>query len=163
MRCAVYPGTFDPLTFGHLDIISRGAVLFDQVVVSILHNPSKQPLFSLTERMEQVRWSVRDISNVTVDNFSGLLVDYYRQNGFHCIIRGIRNQADVQNEMQMTQMNESLDSSVQTVFLPTRPDFLFISSTLVKDVALHGGDVHHLVPPHVQDALQNRYDQKRTD
>lgn len=163
MTRAVYPGTFDPITFGHLDVIRRGAALFDEVVVSIMRNPSKQPLFSLDERMELVRNSVRDISCVTIDSFAGLLVDYYVKCGFQCVIRGIRNQTDLQVEMQMAQMNESLNRSVQTVFLPTRPELSFISSSLVKDVASHGGTVHHFVSPSVQMALQHRFDPNPID
>lgn len=156
VHSAVYPGTFDPITLGHLDIVQRAAHLFDKVVVAILHNPTKQPLFSLDERIRLAQMSVANTPHVEVDTFSGLLVDYYQQHDFQAVVRGVRNHTDFDVEIQMSYMNESLHPALHTVFLPTRPDLSFISSSLVKDVALHSGSVTHLVTPSVEEALVAR-------
>ncbi|WAH35480.1 pantetheine-phosphate adenylyltransferase [Alicyclobacillus dauci] len=156
MPRAVYPGTFDPITLGHLDILKNAVVLFDEVVVAVMHNPSKQPLFKLEERIEMVRQATQEWTNVSVDSFSGLLVDYYLDKGFQAVVRGIRNASDLQVEMQMAHMNEALNPQHHTVFFPTTPKYSFVSSSLVKDVAMHGGDISQFVTPQVNEAVRNR-------
>ncbi|MBF8378343.1 pantetheine-phosphate adenylyltransferase [Alicyclobacillus mali] len=156
MRKAVYPGTFDPITLGHLDVIAQVAPLFDELVVAVLHNPSKRPWFDLDERLDMIRDAVRAYSHVRADAFSGLLVDYCRSSGVQCVVRGVRNHVDLQNEMAMAQMNRALHDDLVTVFVPTSPEWSFVSSSLVKDVAMHGGDISRFVTPHVANALAAR-------
>jgi len=153
---AVYPGTFDPITYGHLDIIERGKRLFDRVVVAILENAEKQPLFTIEERVELIREATAGSPNVTVDTFSGLLVDYVRRSGAHVIVRGLRALSDFEYEFQMALMNRRLDSSVETVFMMPAEAYSYVSSRLVKEVAFLGGDVSGLVPPTVAKAVAAR-------
>ncbi|WP_304458381.1 pantetheine-phosphate adenylyltransferase [Alicyclobacillus sendaiensis] len=156
MRKAVYPGTFDPITLGHVDVIAQVAPLFDELVVAVLHNPSKRPWFDLDERLDMIREAVLPYPHVRVDAFSGLLVDYCRSSGILCVVRGVRNHVDLQNEMAMAQMNRALCEDLVTLFVPTSPEWSFVSSSLVKDVAMHGGDVSRFVTPRVADALAER-------
>ncbi|MFB5191541.1 pantetheine-phosphate adenylyltransferase [Alicyclobacillus fastidiosus] len=156
MRRAMYPGTFDPITNGHLDILRHVTGLFDEVIVGILHNPSKSPLFTVDERVRFVLDATKRYPNVRVDSFSGLLVDYCRANSIPYIVRGIRNPADLQVEMQMAQMNESIYPDIHTLFIPTSPTYSFVSSSLVKDVAMHGGSVGDFVTDVVREALADR-------
>ncbi len=156
MTRVVCPGSFDPVTNGHLDIIERAAHLFDEVIVVVLVNESKQGLFSIEQRMELIRRSTPKLKNVSVDAFSGLLVDYCAQNGVDAIAKGLRAVSDFDYELQMAQMNGNL-TGVDTVFIPTAPDYMFIASSLVKEVAKHGGDVAGLVPPVVLAALDEAY------
>lgn len=155
MRRAVCPGSFDPVTNGHLDIIARTAPLFDEVVVAVLVNKSKKGLFSLEERMEMLADAVAPHPNVRVDSFDGLLVDYCRSHGAGAIVKGIRAASDVEYELQMAQMNHAL-TGVETLFMPTSPEFSFIKSSLVKEVAAYGGDVAHLLPEPVHRRLLER-------
>lgn len=154
-RVAVYPGSFDPLTNGHLDIIERSLELFDKLVVAVAHNQRKQPLFSLQERIDIVR-AVTDPSRVEVDTIEGLLVDYARAKGARAVVRGLRAVADFEYEFQMTLMNRRLAPDVETVFLMTRDDHSFVSSSLVKEVASFGGKVDEFVPPLVAERLKQR-------
>lgn len=154
MRRVVYPGTFDPMTNGHLDVLRHGCALFDEVVIAVLHNPLKQPLFEASERLELAKAATSQFPNVRVDTFEGLLVDYYVKQSFHGVIRGIRNMQDLQVEMQMAHMNESIYPDIHTIFLPTSPERSFISSSLVKDVAMHGGDISPYVPQVIATALE---------
>ena len=153
---AIYPGSFDPITNGHLDLIARGARLFDRLVVAILENASKEPLFSVEERMEMLREVVRPFPNVEVDSFHGLLVDYTaaRKAGF--ILRGIRAISDYEYELQMALMNTRLAPEIETVFLMSSEAYSFVSSRLVKEVFSLRGDISNLVPPVVERRLKTR-------
>ena len=149
---ALCPGTFDPVTNGHLDIISRAARCFDAVVVGVLENPSKQPLFALDERVGMLEEALGDLGNVRVEAFRGLLVGYAKAQGAQAIVKGLRAVSDYEYEIQMAQMNHRL-GEVETLFMPTSPRWSFLSSSLVKEVASFGGDVEGLVPDHVRKAL----------
>jgi len=152
---AVYPGTFDPVTLGHLDIIERAARQFEQVVVAVSTNSSKAPLFSLEERIALVKEATAALDNIEVDSFDGLLVDYARRRGAHLIVKGLRVVSDFEYEMQMAQMNVRL-GGVETLFMVASPAYSFLSSSLVKEVARLGGDVEGLVPPEVVRKLRER-------
>jgi pantetheine-phosphate adenylyltransferase len=153
---AIYPGSFDPITNGHLDLIDRGARLFDRLIVAILRNESKEPLFSVEERIEMLREVAASYPNVDVDSFHGLLVDYAADKGASVIIRGIRAISDYEYELQMALMNRRLAPGIETVFLMASEDYSFISSRLVKEVISLGGDISGLVPPRVEVRLRNR-------
>ncbi|KAB2659954.1 MAG: pantetheine-phosphate adenylyltransferase [Verrucomicrobia bacterium] len=153
MRIAIYPGSFDPLTNGHLDIIQRAAKIFDRVVVAVVKNDSKSPLFSMAERQHLVGRCVEHISNVEVDCFSGLLVNYVERRGTDIIIRGLRAVSDFEFEFQMALMNRKLNERVETIFMMPKDTYTFLSSGLVKEIARLGGDVTPFVPPPVREAL----------
>jgi pantetheine-phosphate adenylyltransferase len=155
MRRAVCPGSFDPVTNGHLDIIERAAGLFDEVVVAVLINKSKHGLFSAEERMDMLREVTADMPNVKIDSFHGLLVDYCKAHGVRAIVKGLRAVTDFDYELQMAQMNQQL-AGVDTLFMPTNPLYSFLSSSLVKEVATFGGDVGHLIPETVHRRLIQR-------
>jgi pantetheine-phosphate adenylyltransferase len=155
MRRAVCPGSFDPVTNGHLDIIGRTAPLFDEVVVAVMVNKSKKGMFTLEERMEMLADAAASHPNVRIDSFDGLLVDYCRTNDVRAIVKGIRAVSDFDYELQMAQMNHAL-TGVETLFMPTAPEFSFIASSLVKEVATYGGDVAHLLPEPVHRRLLER-------
>jgi pantetheine-phosphate adenylyltransferase len=155
MTRAVCPGSFDPPTLGHLDIIGRTAGQFDELVVAVLVNPAKQGMFSLEERIALLRETTAEWPNVTVDSFTGLLVDYCRERDIRAIVKGIRAVSDFDYELQMAQMNKGL-TGVDTFFLPTNPEFSFLSSSLVKQVAQYGGSVGHLLPEAVNRALAGK-------
>jgi pantetheine-phosphate adenylyltransferase len=152
---AVCPGTFDPVTNGHLDIIGRTGRAFDVVIVGVLENPSKQPLFEVADRVAMLEEACSDLPNVRVTSFSGLLVDFTQAQGAAVIVKGLRAVSDYEAEIQMAQMNHRL-SGVETLFMPTSPNWSFLSSSLVKEVALFGGDVEGLVPDHVKKRLADR-------
>jgi len=156
-RLAVYPGTFDPVTNGHLDIIERGSRLFDRVDVAILENVEKEPLFTLEERVALIRESVAAWPQVSVSTFSGLLVDYVRRCRAHAIVRGLRAISDFEYEFHMALMNRRLDPEVETVFMMPAETYSYLSSRLVKEVASLGGDVSGLVPPPVARAILARF------
>jgi pantetheine-phosphate adenylyltransferase len=155
VRRVVCPGSFDPVTNGHLDIISRTASLFDEVVVAVLHNPSKTPLFTVDERVEMLRDVLKAQPNVRVARFNGLIVDFCRANDVTAIVKGLRAVSDFDYEMQMAQMNYS-QAGVETLFMTTNPLYAFLSSSLVKEFAKYGGDVTGLAPELVLDKLTNR-------
>jgi pantetheine-phosphate adenylyltransferase len=155
VRRAACPGSFDPVTNGHLDIIGRAAALFDEVVVAVGVNKSKNRLFTAEERIEMITEAVQPLPNVKVDAFQGLLTDFCRDRGVVAIVKGLRAVSDFDYELQMAQMNRSL-ASIETVFVPTNPEWSFLASSLVKEVATFGGDVAHLVPPHVLARLEER-------
>ena len=152
MRRAVCPGSFDPVTNGHVDVITRAAALYDELVVAVLVNPGKAGLFSVEERMALLREAVADVPNVTVDSFQGLLVDYCRANDVPVIVKGLRAVSDFEYELQMAQMNREL-AGVETLFVPTAPQVGHLSSSLVKQIATFGGDVSRLVPKAVHERL----------
>jgi len=155
VRCAVCPGSFDPVTLGHLDVIGRVVEQFDEVVVAVLINKRKQGLFSVEERIAMLDDVTADLPNVRTDSFHGLLVDYCRDHGIKAIVKGLRAVTDFDYELQMAQMNQRL-SGVDTLFMSTSPEFSFVSSSLVKEVATYGGDVAHLLSPSVHRQLLDR-------
>lgn len=154
-RIAVYPGTFDPITMGHIDIINRGLSLFDRIIVVVAINVGKKPLFTLEERLEMIRTSFpADEKRIQVDSVSGLLVDYAYMKGAQAIIRGLRAVSDFDYEFQLALMNRRIERDIETVFLMTGFRWIYISSSIIKDAARHGGDVSGLVPDHVCDKLR---------
>ena len=152
---AIYPGSFDPMTNGHLDLIERGCKLFDRLIVSILRNESKQPLFTVEERMEMLHEVVQGYPNVEIDSFHGLLVDYAAEKGAGVLLRGIRAISDYEYELQMALMNRRLRPELETVFMMSGEAYSFISSRLVKEVFRLGGNISGLVPPSVELRLRN--------
>lgn len=157
---AVCPGSFDPITYGHLDIITRGAKVFDQVYVSILNNSSKKPLFTVEERVALIKEVTKDIPNVKVDSFQGLLVDYAKSIGANAIIRGLRAVSDFEYEMQLTSMNRFLNNEIETFYIMTNNQYSFLSSSIVKEVAQYRGTISELVPPIVEEALRTKFSDK---
>ncbi|MBQ3322418.1 MAG: pantetheine-phosphate adenylyltransferase [Firmicutes bacterium] len=150
MTKALYSGSFDPLTMGHLDIIERAAKLYDELTIGIIGNPSKQAMFTLEEREEMLKEVLKDYDNVNVDHFSGLLADYVNRSGFDVVVRGLRNTTDFDYEMQMAQVNDRLfNDSTETVFLMADPRYSFISSSVVRDVSSLGGNIEGLVPEEI--------------
>ena len=156
MSVAIYPGSFDPLTNGHVDIIERGARLFDRIIVAMLINMDKSPLFTLPERVEITREVFHDSANVEVDTFDGLLVDYARRRHAKVIVRGLRAVSDFELEMQMALMNRRLNPDVETVFMMPAEPYTYVSSRLVKEVVALGGSVHGLVPDSVEKRLREK-------
>jgi pantetheine-phosphate adenylyltransferase len=154
MRTVIYPGSFDPLTHGHLDLVERAARLFDRVIVAVAQNESKQPLFSLEERRALVARAVRHLKNVEADTFSGLLVQYVEDRGGVAILRGLRAVSDFEFEFQLALTNRKLNPRVETIFMMPRDTYTFLSSRVVKEIAELGGDVSAFVPPHVRKALR---------
>lgn len=155
MGTAIYPGTFDPPTLGHVDIIRRAAGLFDQVIIAVGANPTKQPLFPVDERLAMLREIAAEFDNVDVEPFSGLLVEFARQKQASVVIRGLRAMSDFENEFQMALANRTLAPDVETVFLMTSADVMFVSSSIVKEIARLGGDVRRLVPEPVSRRLRH--------
>ena len=156
MRTVIYPGSFDPLTNGHLDVIQRATKLFDRVVVAVAKSESKHPLFSLEERLALVRLSVRDLPNVNADAFDGLLIEYVAKHGAEAVVRGLRAVSDFEFEFQLALMNRKLDERIETIFMMPKDTYTFLSSRLVKEIARLGGDVSAFVPAHVQTALKSK-------
>jgi pantetheine-phosphate adenylyltransferase len=153
---AIYPGSFDPLTNGHLDLIERGAKIFDELIVAILRNPEKEPLFSLEERLEMIRAMTRERDNVRVDSFDGLMVDYALKVGATAVLRGIRAISDYEYELQMALMNRKLEPRLETVFMMPAETYSYLSSRLVREVATLGGSVRGLVPELVEKKLREK-------
>jgi pantetheine-phosphate adenylyltransferase len=153
---AIYPGSFDPITFGHVDIIARGCRLFDKVIVAVSRNPNKTPLFTMQERIELIVEATSHINGVEVDCFSGLTVTYARTKGAKVLIRGLRAVSDFEMELQMAHTNKTLSEDIETVFLTTSNEHSFLSSSVVKEIARFGGPVDHLVPAKVAIALSQR-------
>ena len=156
MTSVIYPGTFDPITNGHLDIIERSSVIFPRVLVAVANSPSKKPLFSLDERVELVRQSVAHLSNVEVFGFSDLLANVIKQHNISAIIRGVRTTTDFEYELQLAALNRLLTKGVDSLFFPPAEKWAFVSSTIVREIYLHGGDVAELVPVPVFNALKAR-------
>ncbi len=161
MTTAICPGSFDPVTNGHLDIISRAARTFDRVIVAILTNPRKQPLFTVNERLEMLRESVQDLPNVTVTSGQGLLVDFARDQGAQVIVKGLRPIQDFEYEWQMGMVNQRLDDAIETVFLMSRPEYSYLSSSIVRELASYGEDVAGLVPPPVARRVREKFAQRQ--
>ena len=157
MTRALCPGSFDPPTNGHINVIERAARMFDVVVVGILANPEKQSLFSVQERTEMLTEALGHIENVEIESFSGLLVDFANDRDLNVIVKGLRAVSDFEYELQMAQMNAALSPGLDTIFVTTMPSWAFLSSSLVKQVAQYGGSVEGLVPPGVSKALKERY------
>ncbi|UVT17771.1 MAG: pantetheine-phosphate adenylyltransferase [Nitrospira sp.] len=156
MKIGIYPGTFDPITHGHTDIITRSLRVFDKVVVAVAPNPSKHPLFNLAERLDMVTLVMKDFHQVDVTAFEGLLVDYVERSGAHAIIRGLRAISDFEHEFQMALVNRKLAKNVETVFLMPSEEYSYLSSTIIKDVAHHGGHLTEFLHPEVARRLQDR-------
>ena len=155
---AIYPGSFDPITLGHLDVIERSCRLFDHVIVAVSRNPNKNPLFPVQKRIEQIRACTQHLSNVEVDHFESLTVDYAQQKNAQVLLRGLRVLSDFEYELQMAHTNKSLAASIETVFLATSNEHSFLSSSLVKEIAKFGGSVSHLVPSNIALELEQCFD-----
>lgn len=156
MRTVIYPGSFDPLTNGHLDLVHRAAKLFDHVIVAVAQNETKGPLFSLAERLALVTKSIHGLPNVAADAFDGLLVDYVERRGGHAVMRGLRAVSDFEFEFQLALMNRKLNERIETIFMMPKDTYTFLSSRIVKEIARLGGDVSAFVPPQVAEALKAR-------
>ncbi len=156
IRRVVYPGTFDPITNGHIDLVKRAGAMFDEVIVSIAANPGKKPMFTLGERVELTRQALADIDNVRVRGFTGLLVHYLHEVDSRIILRGLRAVSDFEYEFQLAAMNRRLDGGIETVFLTPGENYTFISASLIKEIAMLGGDVSPFVHPRVNDAIKSK-------
>ena len=154
---AIYPGSFDPITYGHLDIITRGLEVFDEIIIAVARNSTKSSLFTVDERLEMIREALEDNSATSVDTFDGLLVDYAAQKGARVILRGLRAVSDFEYEFQLAQMNHAVQPDVETLFMMTSPSYGYLSSSIVKEVASHQGDINDYVPPAVRDALARKF------
>lgn len=163
MTRAIYAGSFDPLTFGHLDVVTRAAQLFPEVLVAVGRHPTRNPLFSADQRMSMIQEVCGDMHNVTATSFDGLLVDYARESRARVIVRGLRVGADFEYELQIAQANADLASELETIFLPTRTSYGFISASLVRDIARHGGDISRYAPAPVCAALREKFEALRKD
>lgn len=157
MRTSVYPGSFDPITNGHLDIIRRASKIYDKVIVGVLNNPNKKPLFSAVERMEMIRSVTGGLDNVEVDCFQGLLVDFVKEKGAEVIVKGLRTVADFEYEFQMALLNKALNPEYETVFLMTDSKYSYISSSMVKELAGFNGDLMGLVPCEIINKIKQKY------
>ena len=154
---AIYPGSFDPITLGHLDIITRGSNLFDKVIVAVLSNPSKQPLFTVEKRIAQIKQCTINLSNVEVDSFAGLTVEYAKLRRGKILLRGLRVLSDFEKELQMAHTNKTLSEDIETIFLATAKEYSFLSSSVVKEIAQFGGEISHLVPQIIVDDIYSYY------
>ena len=161
MRIGIYPGSFDPVTYGHVDIITRACRLVDHLVIGVLENKAKTPLFSVDNRVNMLKDVTKDLDNVSIRSFQGLTVDFAKEQGADVIIRGLRAITDFEYELQMAQTNHKLAPGIETVFLATELDYAYLSSTIVREVASFGGDISKFVPPEVEQAFRNRKTEKR--
>ncbi len=162
-QIAIYPGTFDPITNGHLDIIKRAAKLFDKVIVAVAMNTGKSPLFTMEERKDMIAKAVKKIPNVEVDLFSGLIVEYCQQQGATALIRGLRAVSDFEYEFQMALLNRKIGKDVESVFLMPKEKYTYLSSSMIKEIATFGGDVSCFVPEHVKEKLINKFEIKEKE
>ncbi len=157
MTRAIYPGSFDPVTLGHLDIIERSSRVVDELIIGVLINNKKNPTFTMEERLEMIREATKGLKNVKALSFEGLTVDFARQNDANLIIRGLRAVTDFESEMQIAQTNHSIMHQIDTMFFTTSLEYAFLSSTIVKEVAFYGGDISGFVPPNVEKMLKSKY------
>lgn len=157
MHIGIYPGSFDPITYGHLDIIKRSTKLFDYLIVAVLSNPQKSPLFTVDERIEMISEAVKNTPNVEIDSFSGLLIDFARLKQARVIVKGLRAVSDFEYELQMALMNKKLDENIETIFIMTSSKYSYLSSSVVKEVSSFGGCVAGLVPPIVEKRLKEKF------
>lgn len=157
MKKAIYPGSFDPVTNGHMDMIERSSRIVDELVVGVLINRQKNPLFSVDERVSMLEEMTCDIPNVTITSFDGLLVDYMEEIGASIIVRGLRAVTDFEYELQIAQTNHKVNPKIDTIFLTTNLEYSYLSSTIVKEFALYGGDISHFVPPRFIDKIYAKY------
>lgn len=157
MSIAVYPGSFDPVTYGHLDIIERSAKVFDKLIVAVLINSEKKPLFTTDEKIEMIREGTKHLDNVEVTSFSGLLVDFARQQNAKVSVRGLRAVTDFEYELQIAQTNRQLNKNLDTMFFTTSMEYSYVSSTIVKEIASYGGDVSTMVTPFVEKCLRDKF------
>ena len=156
MKVAIYPGSFDPITNGHLDILKNASEIFDKVIIAVAHNGQKQSFLTTQERVELIKDCTKNLPNVEVDSFSGLTVDYAKKNGAEILIRGLRAVSDFEYEMQLSQTNSSLCEEIKTVFLTTKPEFNFISSTTIREILRNNGDISNFVPENVNEYLTKK-------
>ena len=156
-RICIYPGSFDPITIGHMDIIRRAAVLFDKVIVAVLHNPAKKGAFPIEERLNMIRKACATIPNVEVDTFGGLLADYVKQTRAQAVVSGLRGISDFESECQMAQVNQQVLPGMETLFMMTRPEHAHISSSVVRELASFGGDVQAYIPPEIHEDVLRYY------
>jgi pantetheine-phosphate adenylyltransferase len=161
MRKAVYPGTFDPVTYGHLDLIKRGSKIFDELIVAVGHNPLKKPLFTIKERTNMISRHTKEITNVKVDSFEGMLVDYMKVMRINVILRGIRTVSDFEYEFQMALTNRVLKNDIETVFIMPSQEYSFLNSSLIKEAVSLGGDISMFVPSEVEKLLQQKFTRKK--
>jgi pantetheine-phosphate adenylyltransferase len=157
MRRAVYPGTFDPVTYGHLDVIKRGSKIFDELVVAVGHNPLKEPLFTINERMNMISTNTEELKNTRVDCFEGMLTDYMKEMQTNVILRGIRTVSDFEYEFQRALTNRVLKADIETVFIMTSQEYSFLNSSLIKEAVSLGGDISMFVPSDVEKLLQKKF------
>ncbi len=156
MKIAIYPGSFDPITYGHLDILKNAAGIFDKVIIAVAHNDAKSGFLSIEERVELIKKSITDIENAEVDSFDGLTIEYAKKRGANVLIRGLRAVSDFEFEMQLSQTNSALCDDIKTVFLTTKPKYNFISSSTIKEIYTNGGDISKFVPKAVDEYLSKR-------
>ncbi|MBS4899956.1 MAG: pantetheine-phosphate adenylyltransferase [Clostridiales bacterium] len=157
MKSAIYPGSFDPVTYGHVDIIKRAASMMDHLIVGVLDNNSKTPLFSVSERANMLKEVTRDMKNVEIISFSGLLVDFAREHDVSIIVRGLRAVTDFEYELLMSQTNRVMDSSIDTIFLTTDLQYAYLSSSTVKEIAMYGGDISKFVPEIIEKKIKDKF------
>jgi len=156
MKVIVYPGSFDPATKGHLDIIERAAALFDKLIVVVLTNPDKTPIFSVEERVGFIKRITAEMKNVEVDSYDGLLADYVKIKGASAVVKGLRAMSDFENEFQMALTNKQINPDMETLFLNTSSEFMFLSSSMVRQLASFGGDISNFIPPEIRDDIVER-------
>ena len=156
IKIAIYPGSFDPITLGHLDVLSDGAKMFDRVIIAVLKNSSKKGFLTVEERVQLIKECIKDLPNVEVDSFDGLTVEYAKKKNATILLRGLRAVSDFEYEMQLSQTNRALSEDIKTVFLMTKPEYNFISSSTVKEILMHNGDISKFVSPEVNDYLINK-------
>lgn len=163
MKIAIYPGTFDPITYGHIDIVERASRLFDEIIITVANNPAKKPLFSAKDRVFLIKQSISEINkeaSIRVETFDGLIVDFARKKKASCIIRGLRAISDFEYELQMALVNRRLEADISTVFLMPHENYTYLNSTIVKEVANFGGDISNFVPPIVEKMLKKKNSKK---
>lgn len=157
MKTAIYPGSFDPVTLGHIDVIERASKLFDKLIIGVLNNSAKTPLFTITEREEMLREVTKDLPNVEVASFGGLTVDFAKECHANAVVRGLRAVSDFEYELQIAQMNHVISEEIDTVFLTTNLNYAYLSSSIVKEVAAYGGDISRFVAPSVEKRIHEKY------